>query len=79
MGLNVFFFFFSFFQTYAYHDEHSAPFSWRTRSQQDLAFESGRPPSVTSGELEEAGMETVAASPSRILARCVETVKLCTR
>ena len=29
-------------QTYAaYHDEHSAPFSWRTRSQQNLLFDVG--------------------------------------
>lgn len=58
------------FQTYAFSDEHSAPFSWHTKSQQDLRFEAGseaadgdsdaRPPT-------EEDLETLTASPSRIL------------
>lgn len=60
---------FPFFQTFTYQDEHSAPFSWRTRSQQDLAFEYGRPPSMTSDDLNENGLEVITASPSKILTR----------
>eukprot|EP00095_Tigriopus_kingsejongensis_P007178 maker-scaffold134_size322110-snap-gene-2.18 protein:Tk07178 transcript:maker-scaffold134_size322110-snap-gene-2.18-mRNA-1 annotation:"c1orf198 homolog" len=54
--------------TYTFHDEHSGPFSWRTKSQQDLRFEAGRPASMTSEELNESGMVTLTTSPSRILA-----------
>ena len=39
-------------QTYAavYHDEHSSPFTWRTRSQQNLIFDIGRQPQYRDGQ-----------------------------
>lgn len=55
------------FQTYTFQDEHSAPFSWRTKSQQDLRFESGTPVSMSSDELQENGLVTLTNSPSKIL------------
>lgn len=56
--------------TYTYRDEHSSPWCWMTRSQQELRFESGRPDSYASDELSEQGLETLATtSPSRILNR----------
>ena len=57
------------FQTYSYRDEHSAPWTWMTRSQQELRFESGTAESYTSEELAEQGLETLNASPSRVLQR----------
>ena len=59
-------------QTYSstYRDEHSAPWTWMTRSQQELRFESGTAESVTSEELAEQGLETLnVSSPSRVLQR----------
>ncbi|TRY78445.1 hypothetical protein TCAL_14396 [Tigriopus californicus] len=53
--------------TYTFQDEHSAPFSWRTKSQQDLRFESGTPVSMNSDELQENGLVTLTNSPSKIL------------
>lgn len=56
--------------TYSYRDEHSAPWTWMTRSQQELRFESGTAESsFTSEELVEQGLETLNASPSRVLQR----------
>ena len=56
-----------FFQTYSYRDEHSAPWSWMTRSQQELSFESGPTEQCSSEDLD--GLETLTtastASPSR--------------
>ena len=40
-----------------------------TRSQQELRFETGTAESVTSEELAEQGLETLNASPSRVLQR----------
>ena len=48
------------FQTYTYQDEHSAPFSWRTRSTQDLSMEPEE-------DVNNDNLETLAASPSKIL------------
>ncbi len=56
-------------QTYTYHDEHSAPFSWRTRSQQDLPFESGRPEQALVAEAMAEGLEVLETSPSQVLTR----------
>ena len=66
------FFYYVYFtlQTYSstYRDEHSAPWTWMTRSQQELRFESGTAESVTSEELAEQGLETLnVSSPSRVL------------
>lgn len=50
--------------TYSYRDEHSAPWSWMTRSQQELSFESGPTEQCSSEDLD--GLETLTtASPSR--------------
>ena len=52
-------------QTYAaYHDEHSAPFTWRTRSQQNLIFDVGpqyRPAASSMASTEEAVSGVAAA------------------
>ena len=54
--------------TYSYRDEHSAPWSWMSRSQQELSFESGPIEQCSSEDLE--GLETLTtASPSRALNR----------
>jgi len=54
--------------TYSYRDEHSGPWSWMTRSQQELSFESGPNEPCSSEELD--GLETLTtASPSRALNR----------
>ncbi|CAB4067853.1 unnamed protein product [Lepeophtheirus salmonis] len=50
--------------SYSYLDEHSAPFHWKTRSQQELRFESGRPLSLSSTELTENGLEKNHGNPS---------------
>ncbi|XP_040575387.1 uncharacterized protein [Lepeophtheirus salmonis] len=55
--------------SYSYLDEHSAPFHWKTRSQQELRFESGRPLSLSSTELTENGLEKITSPPSKILAQ----------
>ncbi len=52
-------------QTYSYRDEHSGPFSWMTRSQQELSFESG-PIEYIDGVEE---LDVLTASPSRVLNR----------
>ena len=49
------------FQVYTYRDEHSAPFSWMSRSQQELRFESGTPDPLTEEEIAERGLEPVGA------------------
>jgi len=52
--------------TYSYRDEHSAPWSWMTRSQQELSFESSETQNSNSDE----HLETLTvASPSRVLQR----------
>jgi len=50
---------------YTYRDEHSAPFSWMSRSQQELRFESGTPEQLTEEELAERGLELVGGGPPR--------------
>ena len=71
MSFDEFFYYVYFtLQTYSstYRDEHSAPWTWMTRSQQELRFESGTAESVTSEELAEQGLETLnVSSPSRVL------------
>ena len=52
-------------QVYTYRDEHSAPFSWMSRSQQELRFESGTPEQLTEEELAERGLELVGGGPPR--------------
>ena len=67
------FLFLLFFQTYTIQDEHSAPFSWRTRSQQDLNFEAGAPDQEEDSGGDSSGLPheeegtTLLSSPSRIL------------
>ncbi len=68
------FYFVFFLQTYTFHDEHSAPFGFRSRSQQDLSFEAGALPPHPPGDGGEedggdSGLEAVAAAPSKILTR----------
>eukprot|EP00096_Caligus_rogercresseyi_P006909 TRINITY_DN2394_c0_g1_i4.p1 TRINITY_DN2394_c0_g1~~TRINITY_DN2394_c0_g1_i4.p1 ORF type:complete len:325 (-),score=132.63 TRINITY_DN2394_c0_g1_i4:391-1365(-) len=55
--------------SYSYLDEHSAPFHWKTRSTQELRFESGRPLSIASTELTENGLEKITSPPSKILSQ----------
>ena len=50
------------FQPYSYRDEHSAPFGWKTRSQQNLHFDIYSEPGVPG-----PGMTAVTARRSAIL------------
>ena len=50
------------FQPYSYRDEHSSPFGWKTRSQQNLHFDIYNDPGVPG-----PGMDAVTARRSAIL------------
>ena len=50
------------FQPYSYRDEHSAPFGWKTRSQQNLHFDIYSEPPLPG-----PGVDTVTARRSAIL------------
>lgn len=56
-------------QTYTYQDEHSAPFSWKTRSQQDLTTEFGPMEALTEEDLASRGLETLTTRASNALNR----------